>query len=59
MAREKLTVSKKLCGFRLNVELVKMLKILAIEQNIPVNLLLEEAIQEVLKKYNGSGKQAG
>jgi hypothetical protein len=59
MARKKSTTPKKLCGFRLDLELVKQLKILAIEKNLPVNLLLEEAIQGLLTKYANDERQEG
>lgn len=51
MAREKSGAARKPFGFRLDFELVKVLKILAIEQNRAVNVLLEEAIKDLLKKY--------
>jgi hypothetical protein len=35
----------------LNINLLKRVKILAINQNKRVNFLLEEAIQDLLKKY--------
>lgn len=59
MARKKLADPKKLCGFRLDVELVKKLRILAIEKNLPVNILLEEAIQGLLTKYANDERQEG
>jgi hypothetical protein len=57
MARKKMAVPKKLCGFRLSVDLIKKLKILAIEQNRPANLLLEEAIQGLLTRYVNNERQ--
>lgn len=60
MAREKSNVTRKPVGFRINFELVKMLKILAIEQNKRVNGLLEEAIQDLLRKYtDGKNEKIG
>ena len=35
----------------LNIDLMKKLKILAVEKEVRVNDLLEEAIKELLKKY--------
>jgi hypothetical protein len=57
MARRKMAIPRKPCGFRLNVELVKQLKILAIEKNLPVNLLLEEAIQGLITRYANTERQ--
>jgi predicted transcriptional regulator len=57
MAREKSHAARKPFGFRLDFDLVKMLKILAIEQNKAVNMLLEESIQDLLKKYSEGGKR--
>ena len=51
IAKEKSNIIRKPVGFRLDFELVKMLKILAIEQNRQVNVLLEESIQDLLRKY--------
>jgi hypothetical protein len=56
MAGEKSNVIRKPVGFRIDFELVKMLKILAIEQNKKVNGLLEEAIQDLLRKNTQTGK---
>jgi ribosomal protein L13 len=36
----------------LNPKLIKNIKMLAVEQDKKVNELLEEAIQDLLKKYN-------
>ena len=51
MVREKLTFARKSYGFRLKVDLVKRLKILAIHKNSAVNVLIEEGIEMLLKKY--------
>jgi predicted transcriptional regulator len=51
MARDKSNVARKPVGFRIDSALVKMLKILAIEQNKRVSGLLEEAIEDLLRKY--------
>lgn len=60
MAREKSNVTRKPVGFRIDFELVKMLKILAIEQNKKVSVLLEESIQDLLRKYtNGENEKIG
>lgn len=58
MSREKSVIDRKPFGFRLDSELVKSLKILAIEQSRAVNELLEESLQDLVKKYkNGSSKR--
>ncbi len=60
MAKEKSNVTRKPVGFRIDFELVKMLKILAIEQNKKVNVLLEESIQDLLRKYaDGKNEKIG
>ena len=56
MVREKLTITRKSFGFRINVELAKQLKILAVGQDKAVNVMLEEAIEDLLKKYSKKGK---
>lgn len=48
---KKTTVNRKSFGFRLDVELVKKLKILAVNQGQAANVLLEDSIKELLKKY--------
>ncbi len=42
---------RKSSGIRLDTELVRKLKILAIKQDCKPNQLLEEAILSLLKKY--------
>ena len=44
-------VDKKMFTTRLDRETIKSLKILAANQEKSVNVLLEEAIQDLLKKY--------
>jgi hypothetical protein len=56
MARERLTFARKSYGFRLKVDLVKKLKILAIHKNSAVNVLIEEGIEMLLKKYGKKHK---
>ena len=56
MVREKLTFARKSYGFRLKVNLVKRLKILAIHKNSAVNVLIEEGIEMILKKYGKKGR---
>jgi len=41
----------------LRVDLIKKMKILAAEKDKRVNDLLEEAIQDLLKKYEKEGKE--
>ena len=38
----------------LDIELMKKIKILAIEQDVKINVLLEEAMTDLLKKYSDS-----
>jgi predicted HicB family RNase H-like nuclease len=48
---QKLQINRKPFGFRLDAELVKQLKVLAAKQELAVNVLLEEAIRDLLTKY--------
>ena len=41
----------------LKIDLIKKTKILAAEKDVRVNGLLEEAIQDLLKKYEKKGKK--
>ena len=50
MSRPKSETIRKSVGIRLNPELVKRLKMLAIKSDRQLNLLLEEAILDLLKK---------
>jgi hypothetical protein len=60
IARGKSNVTRKPVGFRIDFELVKMLKILAIEQNKKISVLLEESIEDLLRKYtNGKSEKIG
>jgi predicted HicB family RNase H-like nuclease len=47
---------KKMFATRINKDLLKKLKILSVHQEKPINSLLEEAIQDLLKKHNKSLK---
>ena len=51
-----MTFARKSYGFRLKVDLVKKLKILAIHKNSAVNVLIEEGIEMLLKKYGKKHK---
>ena len=42
---------KKQFATRIDSNLLKALKLLAVKQEKPINTLLEEAIQDLLKKY--------
>jgi len=44
------TSARKSFGIRLRPELVKALKRIAVEKEMPVNRVLEEAIQDYIKK---------
>jgi predicted transcriptional regulator len=50
MVRKLLNIRKPF-GFRLDAELVKQLKVLAAKQERAVNVILEEAIRDLLTKY--------
>jgi hypothetical protein len=56
MVREKLTFARKSFGFRLNVALIKQIKILAVNEGKAVNVLIEEGVEDLLKKYSKKGK---
>ena len=51
MIKKKLSVVRKPFGFRLDMDLVKKLKVLAVRSEMAVNVLLEEAIRDLLAKY--------
>ena len=48
---KRLSAERKPFGFRLDTELVKKLKVSAVKQEKAVNVLLEEAIRDLLMKY--------
>ncbi|HSW63668.1 MAG TPA: ribbon-helix-helix domain-containing protein [Dissulfurispiraceae bacterium] len=52
MVRLKNEVERKSFGFRLDVDLVKKLKKLAVDKDMAVNILIEEGLQELLRKHN-------
>ena len=52
MAREKAEEQKKNYGLRLNQALVRDLSHLAVDEDRWVNELVEEAIRDLLKKYD-------
>ncbi len=49
--KKPLSVKRKQSGVRLDPHLVKNLKHLAIDREVPINDLLEEAIKDLLNKY--------
>lgn len=51
MKKKKETVEKKLTGVRLDPELLKRIKHLAIDREKSLNSIVEEAIEDLLKKY--------
>ncbi len=51
MAREKSSNERKPFGIRIKPELMKKLRMLAVEKDMQVNHLLEEAIEDLLEKY--------
>jgi len=50
MAKPKAAVERKSIGIRIDNELMKDLKIIAIKQERQLNLVLEDAIREYCKK---------
>jgi predicted transcriptional regulator len=52
MPKQKEPVMKKQSGVRLDPELIKSLKHLAIDLDKSFNSLVEEAIEDLLKKYS-------
>ena len=57
MPRQKIPASRRLFGLRLNEELLTELRHAALDLKRPANQLLEEAIQEWLKKYRDKRKE--
>lgn len=51
MVRPKATVTRQQLGARVNADLIKKLKHLAIDKNVSFNILIEEALEDLLKKY--------
>lgn len=47
---------RKQFGLRLAIDLMKEIKHLAVDENKPMNFLVEEGLREVLKKYRRSIK---
>ena len=52
MARRSEGKERKQCGLRLEVDLVRKLQHLAVDEGKRMNDLVEEAIQDLLKKYH-------
>jgi predicted transcriptional regulator len=52
MARQKSKIGRKTFGFRLDPNIVKQLKIIAVQREQATNELLEEGIKNLLKKYS-------
>jgi predicted HicB family RNase H-like nuclease len=57
MTRPKAIVRRKPLGIRINPEMIKQIKHLAIDKGIPLNILVEEAIEDIFKKYKYPPKQ--
>ncbi len=51
MVRPKSEVKRQQFGARVNPEMIKKLKHLAIDKGISFNVLIEEALEDILKKY--------
>jgi len=57
MLKKKVSVVRKPFGFRLDMELVKKLKVLAVKNEKAVNVLLEESIRDLVIKYQNEKQQ--
>ena len=51
MARPKSTVTRQQLGVRVDADLIKKLKHLAIDKGVSFNVLIEEALEDLLKKH--------
>mgnify|MGYP001496406285 CR=1 FL=1 len=51
MVRPKATIKRQQLGARVNSELIKKIKHLAIDKGVSFNVLVEEALEDLLKKY--------
>lgn len=51
MVRPKSTVERQQFGARVNPEMIKKLKHLAVDKGVSFNILVEEALEDLLKKY--------
>jgi len=51
MIKKREPVKRKQSGVRLDPELIKSLKHIAIDQDRSFNSLVEEAVEDILKKY--------
>lgn len=51
MAKPSSTVERKSIGLRVDVDLIRELRVLAAQNDMQLNLMLEEAIRDLLKKY--------
>lgn len=56
MPREKSDIKREQTGVRLRPDLVTDLKHLALDLKKPYNVVLEEAIEDILKKYKPADK---
>lgn len=54
---ENMKAERKNYNTTLRIDLIRSLKILAAKKDLRVNDILEEAIQDVLKKYEGKAQQ--
>ena len=51
MVRPKSTVIRQQLGARVNADMIKKIKHLAIDKDVSFNVLIEEALEDLLKKY--------
>ena len=51
MVRPKSEVARQQLGARVNVDIIKKIKHLAVDKGVSLNVLVEEALDDLLKKY--------
>jgi hypothetical protein len=56
MPKHKSSTTRKMYGLRLDESLMREVKHLAVDEDRPMNDLAEEALRELLKKYQGKKK---
>ena len=53
-----MAINRKNYNTTLRIDLIKKLKFLSVEKDIRANSLLEEAIEDLLKKYKKNAKKS-
>lgn len=54
MARPRSTIERIQTGFRMRPDIIRNLKHLSIDLNKPLNILLEEAAEDLMRKYENA-----